>query len=196
MLKVLDLLKSRGKRCKYILIDTPGQIEVFMWSASGSIITELLASNFPTVMIYVTDLLATRSPVAFMSNMTYACSVLYKTKLPLVLALNKVRERCTSISVIMSCHAHAAIFLMIFALFLQCDVQAADKVKTWITDFTEFQKDLRDVKGQTANLASSLSLVLDDFYSSIQHVEVSALTGTGLENLFKAIGEAVNEYKT
>ena len=69
-------------------------------------------------------------------------------------------------------------------------------MKTWITDFTEFQKDLRDMKGNTANLASSLSLVLDDFYSSIQHVEVSALTGTGLDNLFKAIGEAVNEYKT
>lgn len=27
---------------RYILIDTPGQIEVFTWSASGTIITEAL----------------------------------------------------------------------------------------------------------------------------------------------------------
>lgn len=30
------------------------------------------------------------SPVTFMSNMLYACSILYKTRLPLVLAFNKV----------------------------------------------------------------------------------------------------------
>ena len=29
---------------RYILLDTPGQIEVFTWSASGSIITETLVS--------------------------------------------------------------------------------------------------------------------------------------------------------
>lgn len=34
---------------RYVFIDTPGQIEVFTWSASGQIITETLASAFPTV---------------------------------------------------------------------------------------------------------------------------------------------------
>ncbi|CAG7835177.1 unnamed protein product [Allacma fusca] len=163
---VLEILKNRGKHCKYILIDTPGQIEVFMWSASGSIITEILAANFPTIMVYVTDLVGTQSPIAFMSNMTYACSVLYKTKLPLVLALNK------------------------------CDVQNADKIKSWITDFNSFHLELNNYKGQSVNLASSLSLVLDDFYSNIQHVAISALTSIGMSDLFKAVGKAVEEYKT
>lgn len=36
---------------RYVFIDTPGQIEVFTWSASGQIITETLASAFPTVSI-------------------------------------------------------------------------------------------------------------------------------------------------
>ena len=31
------------------------------------------------------------SPVTFMSNMTYACSILYKTKLPFIVAMNKVK---------------------------------------------------------------------------------------------------------
>jgi len=30
-------------------VDTPGQIEVFTWSASGSIITNALAYSLPTV---------------------------------------------------------------------------------------------------------------------------------------------------
>src|SRR5580698_4015240 len=34
-------------RPQHILIDTPGQIEVFVWSASGSILLSALASSFP-----------------------------------------------------------------------------------------------------------------------------------------------------
>jgi len=40
--QVMSLLASNEKDCKYVLIDTPGQIEVFTWSASGNIITEAL----------------------------------------------------------------------------------------------------------------------------------------------------------
>ena len=66
-----------------------GQIEVFTWSASGAIITEALATSFPTVLIYVVDTPRTTSPTTFMSNMLYACSILYKTRLPVVLSFNK-----------------------------------------------------------------------------------------------------------
>lgn len=84
---------------RYVLIDTPGQIEVFTWSASGTIITEALvgvrfgsvwfgpvrfilrcvcvcgsqASSFPCVVIYVMDTSRSVNPVTFMSNMLYAC---------------------------------------------------------------------------------------------------------------------------
>ena len=73
----------------YILVDTPGQIEAFTWSASGQIITDLLASEFPTVIAYVVDTPRSKEPATFMSNMLYACSVMYKTRLPLVVLLNK-----------------------------------------------------------------------------------------------------------
>ena len=76
--------------CRYVVIDTPGQIEVFTWSASGSIITEALASTFPTMVVYVMDTARSTNPVTFMSNMLYACSILYKTKLPFIVVLNKV----------------------------------------------------------------------------------------------------------
>ena len=73
-----------------MLVDTPGQIEIFTWSASGAIITEAFASTFPTVIAYVVDTPRSANPVTFMSNMLYACSILYKTRLPLVLVFNKV----------------------------------------------------------------------------------------------------------
>ena len=75
---------------RFAVFDTPGQIEVFTWSASGAIITEALASSFATVVVYIIDTARSTSPVTFMSNMLYACSILYKTKLPFIVVLNKV----------------------------------------------------------------------------------------------------------
>lgn len=93
-LQVMELLEARAPANKYILLDTPGQIEVFTWSASGAIITDMLAATFPTVIAYVIDTPRCTSPVTFMSNMLYACSILYKTRLPFVLVFNKVLHLC------------------------------------------------------------------------------------------------------
>merc|ERR1719300_1996931 len=86
----MNLIENKAKDCRHVILDTPGQIEVFTWSASGSIITEALASSFPTVVVYVMDTSRSVSPVTFMSNMLYACSILYKTKLPFLIAMNKI----------------------------------------------------------------------------------------------------------
>jgi hypothetical protein len=63
-----DLLWDR-----HIILDTPGQIEIFTWSASGAIITDTVASSFPTVVAYIIDTPRTTAPATFMSNMLYAC---------------------------------------------------------------------------------------------------------------------------
>ena len=86
----MSVIERRADQLDYVLVDTPGQIEIFTWSASGAIITEAFASTFPTVVAYVVDTPRSTSPVTFMSNMLYACSILYKTRLPLVLTFNKV----------------------------------------------------------------------------------------------------------
>lgn len=88
-LQVISVIEKRADQLDYVLVDTPGQIEIFTWSASGAIITESFASTFPTVVTYVVDTPRSVNPNTFMSNMLYACSILYKTRLPLVLAFNK-----------------------------------------------------------------------------------------------------------
>ena len=64
----------------YVILDTPGQIEIFTWSASGAIITDAIAGALPTVVAYIIDTPRTTAPATFMSNMLYACRcVIYQS---------------------------------------------------------------------------------------------------------------------
>lgn len=44
----------------------------------------------PTVIIYVIDTKRCENPNTFMSNILYALSIMYKTRLPLLLTFNKI----------------------------------------------------------------------------------------------------------
>jgi Conserved hypothetical ATP binding protein. len=104
-----------NKSLDYILVDTPGQIEAFTWSASGSIITSALASSFPTVLAFVVDTpRCVASLNTFMSNMLYACSMFYRTRLPLVVVFNK------------------------------CDVSSGEVCMEWMSDYEKFQEAMDD----------------------------------------------------
>ena len=74
----------------FVVVDTPGQIEAFSQSASGQIISESLGCSFPTISLYIADTVRCENPNTFMSNMMYSLSILYKSKLPLVVVFNKI----------------------------------------------------------------------------------------------------------
>lgn len=100
--QVINLIeKPRAVPLENIIVDTPGQIEIFTWSASGNIATELFASSYPTNVVYVVDTPRCMNPQTFMSNMMQACSILYKTQLPLILvrALPVTLPACPSVPV-------------------------------------------------------------------------------------------------
>ena len=101
-----------------------------------------------------------------MSNMLYACSVLYKSQLPLVCAFNKT------------------------------DVVACEFALEWMTDFESFQEavDADDSEEYMGPFNRSLSLVMDEFYNNIRSVGVSAVTGSGIDDLLEKLYEASNEF--
>ena len=172
------------KPIKNIIVDTPGQIEVFVWSASGSILLDSLASTFPTVIAYIIDTPRTTSTSTFMSNMLYACSILYKTKLPMILVFNKT------------------------------DVKDAEFAKEWMTDFEAFQAALKGEEdngsfggaeggsgdmgggsGYMGSLLNSMSLMLEEFYRHLSVVGVSSMTGQGVNEFFEAVNGKAEEFE-
>ncbi|ODV88675.1 hypothetical protein CANCADRAFT_127271 [Tortispora caseinolytica NRRL Y-17796] len=110
--KIDQVVSIVEKKKGYVIVDTPGQIEAFIWSATGPIVTEALATAHPTVVVYVIDTPRTTAPATFMSNMLYACSILYKTRLPFLIVFNK------------------------------SDLQDSEFAVEWMTDFEKFQNAL------------------------------------------------------
>ena len=172
--QVIKLVEKRSDKVENVIIDTPGQIECFIWSASGAIITEAFASTFPTVIAYIVDTPRNSSPTTFMSNMLYACSILYKTKLPMIIVFNK------------------------------SDVKNADFAKEWMQDFETFQRALSEDQelngedgtssGYMSSLVNSMSLMLEEFYSQLDVVGVSSYTGEGFDEFLGAVDNKVDEY--
>jgi GTPase SAR1 family protein len=69
--KIIETLEKKTE-LDYVVIDTPGQLEVFSWSASGKLISDSFSSIFPTILIYVVDIPRCLNPNTFASNMLYA----------------------------------------------------------------------------------------------------------------------------
>ncbi|KAK6041183.1 ATP binding protein [Cooperia oncophora] len=173
--QVLAMIRQRASQYSVCLIDTPGQIEAFTWSASGSIITDSLA-NSPSLCV---DSARATNPTTFMSNMLYACSILYRTKLPFIVAFNKA------------------------------DIVSPAFARSWMRDFERFDQALEENRSSYMNdLSRSLSLVLEEFlFRSVEEqlaeelyytaftVSISSATGEGMDEFMKAVGECVEQYK-
>jgi len=163
--QVLGFVDKRAPELDLVLLDTPGQIEIFTWSASGTIIADSLASTYPSVILYVVDTPRTTSPVTFMSNMLYATSIALKAKLPFLLVFNKT------------------------------DVTSHQFAKEWMADLEAFTDALKSDESYMSSLTRSMALMLDEFYATIRTVGVSAMTGEGMPELFEALKDLTKEYE-
>ena len=100
-----------------------------------------------------------------MSNMLYSLSILYKSKLPLIVVFNKI------------------------------DVLDHSFAERWMKDFDEFDASLSQVDTYLSSLSRSMSLVLEEFYSHILSIGVSALTQKGFDKeLLDKFDQAKKEY--
>lgn len=89
------LLEGKIITHDYIVIDTPGQIEMFTWSAAGDLICKILkelvsgSSAVDLSMLYLVDN-SKRSHRAFMAgNLLHACGIKYRMDIPLEVVVTK-----------------------------------------------------------------------------------------------------------
>jgi ribosome biogenesis GTPase A len=100
-----------------------------------------------------------------MSNMLYSLSILYKSKLPMIVVFNKI------------------------------DVLDHSFAEKWMKDFDEFDAALGQVDTYLSSLSRSMSLVLEEFYAQILSIGVSALTQKGFDQtLIDKFEQAKKEY--
>ncbi|AYU77196.1 XPA-interacting protein [Leishmania donovani] len=201
--QVVSLLEKKKETLDWIIVDTPGQIEVFTWSASGHLIADSFGAVLPTVLLFVADTVrCVSSPQTFVSTMLYSSGIMLKQQVPLVVVFNKT------------------------------DVVSADSVIAWMRDNDALDEAVtnprrsnqsrRAVSGEPGDgedadwrgegtrigvaalgsqdvllanqgnsyagtLAQSMSLFLHEFYEDLPYAAVSAASGAGMSELAASI---------
>lgn len=69
---VKQILEHHKEDNNLIVVDIPGQIEVFTWSSSSLILTEALATLMPVKIVYLMDSVRCSNPNVFLSNILFA----------------------------------------------------------------------------------------------------------------------------
>lgn len=155
--QVVSLCERRQDEIDHLLVDTPGQMEIFTWSAAGTIVCESLATSFATTVLFVVDTPRAKDAQVFVSNMLQCLSVVYKTRLPVVLAFNKI------------------------------DVVGYEFAKSWMEKEELLRESLDGLSTYSSDLAISLIAAMSKFYTELIPVGISATRLIGIDELLEAL---------
>jgi translation initiation factor IF-2 len=96
--------------------------------------------------------------------MLYALSIMYKMRLPLIIVFNKK------------------------------DIEKENKVLEWVKDYESLQNALNSNNDYISTFSQSLTLVLNEFYKTINYVAVSSKTGEGFDELLEKCDNLLKNY--
>lgn len=136
------------------MIDIPGQIEAFTWSASSMILTKSISLLMPVVLVYVVDAQRCQNPNSYLSNLLFA---------------RKINAKVESIEVRINCP-------MIVCLN-KADIVKNKNCETWIKDYDSFTDALKGQDNYLSTLSKSVVLYMSDFFEKFAVATVSSKTG-------------------
>ena len=148
----------------YLIIDTPGQIELFAYRSSGSFIVENISSEEKT-NIFLFDGALITSPVNFVSIALLATSIRLRLNLPIVNVLTKTDLIDTKLRDILQ----------------------------WTTSLSVLEEAIaKEADGDTYTLTTNIlrGLNLSGFAQGL--IPISNVTGEGLVNLQGALSRILN----
>ncbi len=90
LLHVDDIIREIDEyNADYVIIDTPGQMEVYAYRVGGQMITRALAAGNPSLVVFLIDALFFEEPLSIASALSLASSIALRLGLPQVNAVSK-----------------------------------------------------------------------------------------------------------
>ncbi len=148
---------------QYVIIDTPGQMELFAFRSTGPKVISCIADEISSAAIFLIDgPLSAESPSNFISSLLLGLSVHLRIPLPTVYAISKID------------------------LLSENDVE---RILTWSEDIDKLLNELqlREQDPSIIELSTSLCMLLQNFYALSQLIPVSAETLDGFNELIGTI---------
>ncbi len=149
---------------EFILIDTPGQIELFLFRPMGPRLIEDIAKYSSTVSVYIIDPSLASSSSGFAISLTLPLITRLRLKIPTVSVINK------------------------------SDISEISKIEKFMENILNLEEEItREEAGLIIDLASRYIQLLNEFSKTMRIVKVSAKTGEGMNDLYTLIHEALCE---
>ena len=172
MIMANDLIASKiddiqneihGVNPDYLIVDTPGQIELFAYRASGPFfIQNIDAGEKTNIFLYDGTMIA--SPTNFISISLLATSIKLRLGLPTINVMTKTDLIPDKI----------------------------DQVLKWSSDPISLEEELKTLEGETYSFATDIlrTLNIGEFAGDL--IPISNLTGEGMVNLQAALSRIIN----
>ena len=172
MIMANDLIASKiddiqneihGVNPDYLIVDTPGQIELFAYRASGPFfIQNIDACEKTNIFLYDGTMIA--SPTNFISISLLATSIKLRLGLPTINVMTKTDLIPDKI----------------------------DQVLKWSSDPISLEEELKTLEGETYSFATDIlrTLNIGEFAGDL--IPISNLTGEGMVNLQAALSRIIN----
>lgn len=139
-----------------IIIDTPGQLEIFVYRSAGPIITSMFDQD-STAALFLFDGNIVKKATSWISLNLLAASAQFRLQLPMIYALSKSD------------------------LLDKMDI---DRIERWAEDMDLVASDMDELESPNLqNLSMQILPILQDFQSNIPLVPYSSLEDTGIEDI-------------
>lgn len=153
-------------RADQILVDTPGQLELFVFRQSGKHIVESL-NPARSVIAYLLDPFLARSPSGFTSQLLLASTVMFRFQEPLVFLLSKADR---------------------------IEDQATERIKAWAADPLALESDvLGEAPTMNREFAAQVTRLMETLGVENHILPVSSQDNAGLDDVYAMVQATVGE---
>ncbi|ELQ75007.1 GTPase XAB1, interacts with DNA repair protein XPA [Trachipleistophora hominis] len=178
----------------FVIIDTPGQIEAFVWSNAGKVLVEKLEHCRSGISDERGDNSVSDTPANDGNDRLGSGTAGTNPNSVILLYLVDSME-CRKPSVFMCNMVYALILRLRFnipILIVFNKVDLSPVPVEWLTDYEKFMDDVND-DTMCNSLLGSMALYFEEYYRSFNYVGVSSVTGAGRDAFFERIERIVDE---